>query len=429
MSKKILAVAAMLFMSFAFIACGGDDPVSDGGTGAGAGTGDGSGNGAGGSDDINTPSGVVAPNDEKAYIDAVGKEFVSLFNASDYQDVTNVAKEISNIEGEGMFEDFIKKTQTGTYEWTQLLALSNVKGAFSAKYGQKKWQQDSKTGNLTMTYTDKNGTKWVLSVQHNGSWGVVNVTKDDDWVYDGYPTYTGHYETTTYQLDVPKSIQVTLTKGNETVADVKLNITDINIKNNEPSINAKAAYNLTAKVKDFDITNNVAYTPNGAASVVAEVKKGNKTLVTVNITGNTNISNNEITDGNVSSLNVCVLNKLNVKGDIKNIKALSEAIEKAQDNDENESAFDRWVTNANSYINLGLYNNNPTKQASIVLGKDSDRKYYYGSGYTTYFRMVPMVAFSDGTKYSLEEYFDDDLFENLMNQVENVIKDFERLVD
>ncbi|MCQ2255376.1 MAG: hypothetical protein MJZ29_07750 [Bacteroidaceae bacterium] len=412
MKKYLLAFSTMLCMCFTFVACGGDDddvPGSGGEEGGGT---------------VVVPSGKVDPAKEKQYIESVGQELAKLFRASDFQDIADMANELDDIEGDDVFEDFIETTEKG-YDEIDLIKLANIKGSFVGSFKNKSMKRTSSTGDLNISYTASDNKQWVLSVSHSGNLGTV--TLDEEWDYHYSDGHYNEYITTT-KMEIPKTVKAKLTKANETVAEVNLTINSLTITDGEPSQASKASYTLSSKVKDFEVTSNSEYNPGGKTIVKANVKKGKTNVATVTVEGNSSLSKGEISNGNVTSLNVCILDKLNVKGNINDIKSLADALEEAEDNDENETTFDRWLKNANSYIDLGLYNNNSTKQASIIFGKDADKDYWGGS-YHTYYEIVPMIEFTDGTSYSFEEYFDEKTFKSLMDEVDKIINEFEKLVD
>lgn len=422
MKKFYVTLATMLFMSFAFVACGGeDDPVDDGdNTETGTGSGSDSGNTGGGS------SAQMSSSEEKEYLEKVGNEFIGLFNASDYEDIANLGQELDETEGDGIFEDFIEETQTSIYgDKTLLLKLANVKGSFESSYKTREWKKTSSTGDMKMTYTASDGKKWVLTVAHSGNLGTVTIVEDED--YDYSPNGNWNYYTETYKMEVPKEVKATLTKAGNTVAEVSLNITNLIIEKGEPALDSKMSYTMTSKIKDITATSESTYNPGGSASVKATVKKGTKVLADVKVDGKSSMSKGEITNGS-GTVNAVILNKLNIKGDITDVKNFVEALDEADHNDENKATFDRWVNNANSYLNLGLYNNNSTKQATIIIGSDSEKD-YWGSQYHTYYYAVPMIKFADGSTYSFEEYFTETRFRSLVDAFEKLLKEFENLVD
>lgn len=411
MKKYLLAFSTMLCMCFTFVACGGDDDDEVPGSGSDV-------------PNIEVPSGEVNPTNEKQYIESVGQALAKLFRASDFQDIADMANELEDVEADGIFADFIQTTEKG-YDEIDLIKLANIKGTFVGSYKEKSMKRTSTTGDLNITYTASDNKKWVLSVSHSGNLGTVTLDEDWDYYYSG-----GRYNEyiTTTKMEIPKAVKAKLTKDSETIAEVNLTINDLTITNEEVSQTSKASYTLSSKVKDFEVTSNAIYNPSGATTVKATVKKGKTTVATVDVEGNSSISKGEVSNGNANSINVCILDKLNVKGSIKDVKNLVDALDEANENEYNETNFDRWLKNANSYIDLGLYNNNPTKQAKVILGKDADKDYWGGS-YHTYYRIVPMIEFTDGTSYSFEEYFDETTFKNLMDEVEKIINDFEKLVD
>lgn len=417
MKKNLWTLAAMLFMSVAFFSCGGDDEAGTGGGNDNTGEGGGS---------TTIPSGDVTPDKEKQYLEEVGREFVNLFKASDYQDIADLGNELGNIEGEGVFEDFIKETQNGAYDKTLLIAMANIKGTYSGSYAEGKMKKVSSNGDLNITYTASDKSQWVLQATGSGSWGVTTVSKDKDYHWDGNSSY---YSTTTYKLDIPKSLNVKLTKNGASIANVNLNITNLTLDNeNVVDLGSKMSYTLTAQVKDFDIKSNAEYNAGGNASVSASVNKGGKALVAVSVNGSTTMSKGEITNGK-ANVNVVILNKVNIKGEMKDAKSFGEALEKADSYSTDAANFDRWIKNANSYIDFGLYNNTPTKQATLFLGKDSYRKYDYSTGKdVTHYRPAAMLKFADDTTYSLEEYFDERSFQSVTDAFNRVMREFERLV-
>lgn len=428
MKKLFLLVSTMLFSSLVFVACGSDDDNTT------------IGGGETGGSTVETPQGNVTPQQEKEYIEAVGRDFVNQFHATDYQDLSNVAQELSEVEGEGIFSDFIKKTELSKYETIDLINLANISGTFTASYENKKWVKSGTTrsngANLVMNYTDSNNTIWNLSAISDGSWGTITAFEDKTFQYD-YSNYNNsYYSTTKTQITVPKTVTLTLTKGGSVVSSVVLNITNITFDGYEPSITSKMSYNMTSKIKDIEATNNVEYNPNGVANVLATVKKNDITLVSASVNGSTSQSKGEINNGKVTDLNIVIFNKLNIKGSISDINSLAEAMDEAYDNYDNEAAFDRWIKNANSYVHFDLYNNNTDKQASIIIGKDAYKSYSYNydptTGYSskevTRFRAVPMIKFNDDTTYSLDEYFDQESFQTLIDNVEKVVKEFQNLV-
>lgn len=420
MKKKILAVSAVLFMSLGFIACGNDDPAEGDGSGSGSGSGTGTG---GGNTEIPGGGNVVNPTTEKEYIEGVSKDLVNLFSASDFQDVADVAGEIAETGGNGPFEDFIEYTEQSDYDETYFIKLSNMKGSYSASYKDKTWKTNSKSGDLNMSYTASDGKVWSLSVTHSGSWGVISEVQEERYYY----YYEPEVYTTTHKIDIPKSVRVILKKGNDTAVDVNVNITDLNISNNKLTPSSKVSYNLTAKIKDMEVSQSTTYNPNGNASVNTTLKKAGKDAISVTVEGNTSTSRDEITNGNANNINVSILNKLVVKGKISDVKNFTDALDEASRNDENESTVDRCISRANSYIDIGLYNgtsSSSAKQASVIFNKDYERMYGY-----TYYKAVPVMKFSDGTTYSFEEYFTESRFESLINLIDKKVKEFENLAN
>ena len=80
---------------------------------------------------------------------------------------------------------------------------------------------------------------------------------------------------------------------------------------------------------------------------------------------------------------------------------------------------------ASRLIDLGIYyDGTSTKQARIAFEVVVEEDFY-----GEYYWIEPVLEFSDGTRYFFYDYFDDRIFENLVDDFQDFIYDYEDMVE
>lgn len=423
---KWAAVAAMMPACIGFVAC--SDSSSEGENGGG------------------NSGGTVTTEESKQKMEATAKELMTYVKASDFQELSDLARYISETYDDynddavenwykGCLDDITTQlTSTSSGDWTyknyrRVYRASAFTGHLEAANG--KWNYTA-ASDLQFIVKDKSGQRCVLKLV--ASVKTVRIHVDDeshsDYYYDGY-NYVGVRDTYNNYVEVPENIEVTATQGSKQLAYVKVTTSltmsgeDPNPASDQYSVTISAELNNGYKVN----VSRAIYKGGGEAALDLTVKKDATTLLTANVSGKSRLAKEDgeyvLQSGSVDNLKVDVLGKVQVKGTCKDLKGLKDNIEDADDNDDDESAFKRCVGNINALVDLGLYfDNTSSKQATLSLEPFAKERYYYGE--TTlkwYYR--PIIAFTDGTSYGVEEYFDEDNFGDVVKQFEQLIEDFE----
>lgn len=407
---------------------------------------------------------VLSPDDEKSFLEETSRVFMSYFNANEFEEMSNVAKQIRDLgdddddndaysslgkssvakkssdsdddddDIEDWIEDIMVKTLTasGTSEYwpynyeyyDALIKASNVKGTYEASYTSGKWVRTKTTGDATINYTDKNGAKWTLTVvPSDGIKGEVYGGKDR--------RYSGYKETRyDFTFEVPGKVTALLTRQGQTQVSAELIVNSLNIKdqgkNTWPTVMSSANGTFHATVLAYDINTSFNYAPNSGNSVSATVKKGNTTLVTVNAKGTNSInsSKNEFENGKNITADIDVLGRVQLHATCSDAKTFSDASNRADENDDEEDVVKDCAKKMNSVFSAYITNNGGSKeQGTIKISTTSEKDYY------TYYYLTPTINFSDGTYYDFDEYFSEKYFQKVIDMYNQLIKDFEDLGD
>ena len=133
-----------------------------------------------------------------------------------------------------------------------------------------------------------------------------------------------------------------------------------------------------------------------------------------------------------SSLNV--MDKVQIKASCNSLKGLVSVMKNIDDsdygyNDQDFEKYARYVNELNEKFDAKVYyNNNNTLQAVLQLEAEKD---WYDEWYDEYYYdMIPIILFAaDESKYSVEDFFDDNLFNKVENEFEDLIESFEDMFD
>jgi hypothetical protein len=140
----------------------------------------------------------------------------------------------------------------------------------------------------------------------------------------------------------------------------------------------------------------------------------------------------DIDDYNIDDVNakdafvkLDILGKVQMQGKLKDVRKYVDYLEKADENDGNESQYRSYINQANSLTDVNLYyNNTTTKQATIKLEPFKEEGWY-----NNYWTVEPIIIFGDNSSYStFEAFFNDtdfrrtiDAFKSLANAYADII--------
>lgn len=338
-------------------------------------------------------------------------------------------------------------------DYKAFIAASTFTGHFTAVNGR--WVKDAgSAGDLQFSFKDRAGRDCVMRLETAGNTKNVHLFAEEDHNYSDYDyvqngngttttyTYYYYYDNTEYTVAVPERITLTLTQGGSTVMRTEVNVSISELTGEE--------FNLSRDNVSFtavtDLSNGykanvsqAAYTANSKVAANAELSKNGKSLMTFavasDISGIPSLNVSALGDidlddlGNATGKNaiakVDILGKIQIQGTLSDIHQLIDYLNKAEDNDENESLYKSYLNQANSLMNIGVYyNNSQTRQASLRL-----EPFYHEEGSGTwvykYWTNEPVIVFSDGTSYStFDAFFDEDSFKSVIDGLKNYAKLF-----
>lgn len=350
--------------------------------------------------------------------------------------------------GEGGMNTYIHNYIYTDYK--AFIAASTFTGHFTAVNGR--WVKDAgSAGDLQFSFKDRAGRDCVMRLETAGNTKNVHLFAEEDHNYSDYDyvqngngtttTYTYYYDNTEYTVAVPERITLTLTQGGSTVMRTEVNVSISELAGEE--------FNLSRDNVSFtavtDLSNGykanvsqAAYTANSKVAANAELSKNGKSLMTFavasDISGIPSLNISALGDidlddlGNATGKNaiakVDILGKIQIQGTLSDIHQLIDYLNKAEDNDENESLYKSYLNQANSLMNIGVYyNNSQTRQASLRL-EPFYHEHIYGYGHGCW-ENEPVIVFSDGTSYStFDAFFDEDSFKSVIDGLKNYAKLF-----
>lgn len=99
----------------------------------------------------------------------------------------------------------------------------------------------------------------------------------------------------------------------------------------------------------------------------------------------------------------------------------------------------RHLANFNAKIDCGVYyNGSSTRQATVVFEMDKYFEEAYwdrnGDGVVNsadnyvYYDVLPVIVFGDGSRYTVEDYFTEEAFDKLLDEIEGFEEDYDDLL-
>ncbi len=414
MKKKhfILPVLAAAMMLFA--ACGSDDDPTN----------DDNGGGGGGSTEVPAMSASQA----KQSLQSTANDLLAKINVKEFEEFKQMLDAVDIEESDAVSDWFDAakeacKIEVSNADEVHLWKASNFVGAFELQNGV--WKQTRKGGSdLTFTFNDTQGKKCVMIVKASDEATKIHHESfdEEDWDSEGY---TMRYVN---QFMLPKTVSVTLTRDGKTRAAVVVNADvktagEIDLGKDELEVTS------VITVADFQVNvSKASYKAGKTAEAKAVVSKNGETLITVVADGKGSYSSKD-EDFTVGQMNatVDILSKAKVVAAVSDVEMLNSNLEKADENDENETLFKQYVDNANKLINAKLYlNGSANSSAKLFLAPVPVE---YSWAYGKYWDCETWMEFSDGSKYSVDSYFNEKDFKSVVDKIESIIDDFKDLFE
>lgn len=405
----------------------------------------------------------MSPSEQKQYLETVGLQLLEYFEESKFSKLTDLLsyanKTYSNYSWDNVsswandiYDDLIEasgtSSETDEYGYTNyynnykvLIIASNFHSRFVAQ--NNTWvRYDS--NDLQFQFKDQYDRDCILKLTTSGNIKNVHVANIDDWYNSG--NNSSYYDKTLLTIGIPEQVILTLTCGENVLLKQTVNI-DLTSITNEQFDFSKSSININSIIElyngyKFELSQ-ASYTPNNLR-IDFNLSSNGKSII--NMTASSDISDipsikledlysfdeDNYDFSNTSASNayarIDILGKVQIQEEISEVKKYIEYLYSADTNNTNESNFKSYINQANALTKLYVYyNGTETIQASVKLeafvesGFGSNNNYWY---------YEPVFEFFDGSSYcSLEAFFYDTDFLNVINTYKQIIKDYSNKFD
>lgn len=382
---------------------------------------------------------------QKEKLDQVAQKLMDVFPADEYEDIVEVT-EVLYSHCERYFSD-------EDYDWDELAeAIGEIGESFydERQHSEYKWEYtytlflSNCTGTVTLgkrkaTFKESDVTKVIIKDVDGNDWEAIVTPVGLKEVFLGefmetyydyyYEEYTDIYNVT---VEIPSSLSLQIRKNGSHFASANIKF-DYDISKNGLDIeHDKIGTSVEIKVDDVVMTLKNAYfdAQTGNLEFSQHLTKGEYFIYSQTITGKAELDYEEddeyiYVDGFEGSCNVMVniLGELQLKGSCNDLNDLSSY---CSDDYYSEKDCEKAAERASKLLDMGIYyDGTSTRQADIEFDPVVDEG-YYGD---VYYWIEPVLVFGDGTRYFFYDYFDDRIFEDLANDFDDFICDYEDMVE
>lgn len=422
--KNFLLVSFLaLAMAFSVASCSSsDDPENNSGNGTET--------PGGGNDTPDTPgtNKEFSAAEAKQNLEATAQKLLGKMNVNDLQEFKTMIDGVDYEDGSEVSKWFeacgdASTFSTSDYGTKYLIKASKFVGEFTLQNGV--WKQTQKGGDhLSFIFNDKQGNKCVLTLKASKEGTEIHhdCFDDEGGYWDGYKWQEYKDE---YRFVLPKKMELTLSRNGEVRAMTTIN-TEVKTAGEIDLTKDEVELSSVTQIGAYKVeVNKAAFKAGKNAEANAVISKDNETLITVTASATGEIDNNlEGTYGKVSA-SVDILGKAKVVATFSDVDMLIKNLDKADENDGNESQFKQYLDNANKLVDAKLYLDNSSKScAKVYLAPIED-----GYGSYKYWDAEPWLEFSDGSKYSYSDYFNEKSFKTVVDKVQSIVDDFINMFD
>ena len=358
------------------------------------------------------------------------------------------------------------------YTLTLKAGLKDLYGKFTPDYYNEEWKYVSASDRLEVAFTDDRGQKWVATLKGSSATTRVKLAIKDKSEYSSEYTGGPYDEEYSYSygwddnyditIDVPKQITFVVTCNSKSIVDLSVNSSlafdgTFSHEHEHKDYNVyydyyggyywdgdKCEHTYTFDVNYSNLNLDAKMTVNGyeetfktnvtksEISASAGIKIDGKSMLTANATIKANIdaiidnaSEEEFNARNIEnfSMKFDVLGEVQIEAECPNFKNLYDAsvyLDEADDID----AANQWLAEVNDSYTVKLrFDNTSVTQATIEMeAAESDEEW------DSYIYVYPVMVFAyNGSRYSLDEYFTESAFSDLIDTIEDLAEEFDDL--
>lgn len=382
---------------------------------------------------------------QKEKLEQVAFKLMDVFEAKEYKDLIELSEVMfshcdnyfadedydwSDLEdalediGETLYDERQKNDRK--WEYTYTLFLSNCTGILTFDKDKVTFKESNE---IKVIIKDVKGDDWEAVVKPKGLKKVF-LGEFIDTYYDYYygEEYTDIYNVT---VEIPSSLSLEVKKNGKFFANAEVKF-DYSISEDGLDVEKdRIGVEVDLKIDDLTLTlKKASYNAsNGNFEYSLSFRKGDIFIFSQSISANAEIDiqveDDEVYvndwDGSVD-FQMNILGEIQIKGSCNDLNKLSSYLE---DELGSVSEAEKVAEKASRLVDLGIYyDGTSTKQARIafevVVEEDFFGEYYW---------IEPVLEFSDGTRYFFYDYFDDRIFENLVDDFQDFIYDYEDMVE
>lgn len=413
MKNKSILVSLLSMAVMFFAACGdsSNDPVDPN---------PGGGNEGGGTETIVTAA------QAKQSLDKTSQELLSKISANEFEEYKQMLDvDVSDKAGviQDWFEACVEACEINANPDNHLWKAANFVGEFELQQGT--WVQTKKGGDhLSFTYYDAQQKKCVLTLKASAEATEIHhsVFDEEDWVWIGGQATVTRYEN---RFMLPKQVDITATREGKNMGTVSV------------TSNVKTGKEVDLSKDEVDVTSVVTigaykaevkkavYKAGKTAEAKVVFSKNGEELITLEGNGNGNITpSGEKSEFGQINITMNILGKAKFVYKILDGNLYYNNLSKADDNDGDESMFKLFVENANKQVDAKLYlDGSVSPAAKIYLAPYLEEEY----GSYKYWDYEYWLEFTDGSKYSYEDYFNEQHFKTVSDKIQSLIDDFKNL--
>lgn len=361
------------------------------------------------------------------------------------------------------------------YTLTVKAGLNDLYGKFTPDYKNEVWKWNSSVKDrVEVAFTDADGEQWTATLKGSEETTRVKITVLDKGEYNSKYTggpydedYSYSYdwdEREDYTIDVPKQITFVVKCGTSTIVDLTINSSlafemNINEESKEGYYyswdewgeyyyynNDEYEYKLTLDVNYSNLNMDAKMTVNGYEETFkADItKKGVTASAGIKIDGRSMLKANAAINADMDALiadaeeeefkarniqdftmNFDILGEVQVNAECPNFKNLYDGV-RLLGEAEGMDLINNRVNEVNDAFSAKLrFDNTSTTQAIFELEATEEE-----DEWDSYVHFYPVMVFaSNGSRYSLDDYFTETAFEDLIDAVERLADQFEDLYE
>jgi hypothetical protein len=379
----------------------------------------------------------MTPDENKARLEEVGQEVIAKFKPEVQENLIRAVNDFQIYANEGnlevydkygasefaaQFASVVKSTVEGANLGgimalaapnSHLYEAARIYGIYT--YNGSSWSRTESTDKIEFRFTTEEGKSVVVTAQ--ASEGGTELTIEGETIV------------------IPQQVTaaVTIEGRTEFSANVRTSC----------NFGSTVTVDIAIDANGYVVKENVTVNPN-SGSCSASFGIDGETIVAMNgtFTGNNltnpdHIYDNSMTIGGSANAQVTIMNEVQVKGSCSDISAMVHELYNLEWDSSNIESARQEAAIYNKYITAGLTYDNATNFVATL----EIAPYEYESSYTTdvwnpdtqqyeqkvitnyYYYTEPLIVFtSDGSRFSLEDYFTEENFGGLIESFENLYK-------